>query len=468
MSVLSKIRNKISVKGEIKATLCYLVSNICTKAFGFITIPLYTHILTTSEYGYLNTYNAWVSLLSVVMGLSLSSAIYGKTKLERKERDRFQSSVMALSLLAAGIITVVVLLAYVVIYGRIDVLVLLALLQGYGTFAVNYVLQEWVVDNRYIVHSIISVGMTAIPIGVTCLIIKRVFESHKYMSVIIPRAAVIILLMTVFVMMIIARGKCLYDKDIWVWSLKYCIPVVFHSLSLMVMLQADRIMISSLYGYDESGIYSFIYNVTLVIGVLIAALENTWKTWFFKNYDTSDRKLIQSRCRLFITMAILGVCVYIFVAPDLVKILAAEEYWTQLFLIGPIAFAYIISFFYDFLVYVEYKKEATKNIAKASIIAAIVNVALNAVIIPHFGGVGAACTTCAAYAVQFVMHILVVNKLDRGLYPFKLFVPFLITGIGVLILFLFTLNFMVVRYIIAFLSTGTMLVLLYRNRKILS
>ena len=353
MSVLNKLKNKSYVKGEVKATICYLISNICTKAFGFITIPLYTRVLTTSEYGYLNTYNAWVSLLSVIMGLSLSSAIYGKMKLERENRDRFQSSVMSLSVLAAMIITVIVLSANIVLYGRIDVLVFLALIQGYGTFVVNYVLQEWVVDNRYVVHSVVSIGMTAVPIAVTCLIIKYVFVHQRYLSIIVPRAAVIVVLMNLFIIMIIARGKCIYDKDIWIWSLKYCIPVVFHSLSLMVMLQADRIMISNLYGYDESGVYSFIYNVTLVIGVLIAALENTWKTWFFRNYEISDRRLIQNRCRLFITVAILGVSVYIFVAPDLVKILASEEYQTRLFLIGPIAFAYIISFFDDFLVYVE-------------------------------------------------------------------------------------------------------------------
>jgi len=41
MSVLSRSKNKLSVKEEVRATLCYLISNICTKAFGFITIPLY-------------------------------------------------------------------------------------------------------------------------------------------------------------------------------------------------------------------------------------------------------------------------------------------------------------------------------------------------------------------------------------------------------------------------------------------
>lgn len=73
-----------------------LFSNICTKAFGFITIPLYTYILTTSEYGYLNTFNAWVSILSVVLGLSLSSAVYGQTQREGKKEMYFNHQFLRL------------------------------------------------------------------------------------------------------------------------------------------------------------------------------------------------------------------------------------------------------------------------------------------------------------------------------------------------------------------------------------
>lgn len=467
MIVFEKIKNKVSGKDEIKATLCYLISNICTKAFGFITIPLYTNILTISEYGYLNTYNAWVSLLSVVMGLSLSSAIFGKTKLEREERNKFQSSIISLSLLSALIITITVLCVYVVLYGQLDIIILLALLQGYGTFVINFILQEWIIDNKYISHSFVSVGSIVIPIVITCIIINKAFQTKKYLSVIIPKASVVILLMVLFVIMIIARGKVVYDKSIWAWGLRYCVPVVFHSLSLTVMLQADRVMISSLYGLEESGIYSFIYNVTLVVGVLIAALENTWKTWFFKKYESTTITIIQNRCKLFTTVAILGISVYVFISPDLVRILAAEAYHTQMFLVGPIAFAYVISFLYDFLVYVEYKKEVTINIAKASIAAAIVNVVLNYFIIPIYGGRGAACTTCIAYALQFCMHLVVVRKIDKDLFPVKLFIPFIILNGSVMVVFLLCLNAPFIRHLLALFFAVLMLGTIYKKRTIL-
>lgn len=464
---INKLNEDKVKKSELKATICYFFSNICTKAFGFITIPLYTYILTTSEYGYLNTFNAWVSILSVVLGLSLSSAVYGQTQREGKKRNVFQSSVLALAIFSATIFSGIVIVLCMIIEGRIDIAVVLALIQGFGTFVVNFVLQEFVLDNRYLIYSTISVGTAAIPIIITCVILNQAFQYQKYMCVIVPRTIVLFVCMSMFVFWVIIRGKCLFNREIWKWSLRYCVPVVFHSLSLIIMLQADRVMISYQYGYSESGVYSFIYNVTLVVGVLIGALENTWKTWFFNNYEKTEKVLIRVRSKLFIMIAILGIIVFIFIVPDLISLLASNDYLSQIYLVGPIAFAYIVSFLYDFLVYVEYKMNATKYIAIASVIAACVNVILNFFIIPKFGGIGAAATTCIAYFVQFSLHLFVVKKLDNGLFSLRFFMPFIFFGGVIMIVYITTMNMIEVRYSIAVISIIMMFILIYRNRKFL-
>lgn len=467
MNVLSKKSPGIKGGREIKATLCYFISNICSKAFSFITIPLYTNILTTSEYGYLNTYNAWVGILSVVLGLALSSAVYGQAREGKKERNRFQSSVLSLSLISALTMVLVVLGGYILINGRIDVIVILALLQGYAAFVINFILQEWVLDNRYVIHGMLSVSMVAIPIIITCLMITKFFQTQKYMCVIVPRMLVFAVFMISILIYVFLRGKCFYDKVIWKWSIRYSIPIVFHSLSLTIMLQADRVMISSLYGYEESGRYSFIYNVTLVIGVFIAAVENTWKAWFFKSYENVRKDIIQKKSRLFILITILGVSVYLLISPELVKVLASGEYQTQIYLMGPIAFAYIISFLYDFLVYVEYKKGVTRSIARASMIAAIVNIILNFAIIPVYGGAGAAVTTIVSYVVQFIMHLRVVNGIDKELYPPRFFIPYILSGTVAVCMFLLLLNACAVRYVMAVMLTGVTILIVYKNRKLL-
>lgn len=451
MTALNKLKSKIqNMKGqETAATICYFLSNICSKAFGFITIPLYTNLLTTSEYGFLNTYNAWVSVLSIILGLSLSSAILGKANEEKEKRYKIQSSILSLSFISALLMSFAILGGYALVNGRIDIIVIIALIQGYATFAVNFILQEWVLDNKYILHSIVSILTVAVPVGITCWIIRILFQSQKYLCVIVPRAVIFTLIMIAVIIYVIFRGHKCVDWEIWKWSLKYSIPIVFHSLSLTVLLQADRIMISSLYGYDESGIYSFIYNVTLVIGVLIGSLENTWKTWFFNNFEKTNHEFIRKKSSLYIGVCIFGVFLYMLVSPELVKILANEAYTKHLGLIVPVAFAYIISFLYDFLVYVEYKKQATKQIASASIIAALSNIALNYLIIPKFGGMGAAFTTVISYAIQFLIHLRLVSKLEKDLYKIDFFIPFItISLIGSALVALF-IDILYIRFIVA-------------------
>jgi hypothetical protein len=51
----------------VKASFWTIVSSILLKGIGFITLPIFTRLLTTSEYGILSIYSSWVSLLSILL-----------------------------------------------------------------------------------------------------------------------------------------------------------------------------------------------------------------------------------------------------------------------------------------------------------------------------------------------------------------------------------------------------------------
>ena len=59
----------------IKASMFYMVGNLFDKAIAFITIPIFTRMLSTSEYGILNTYTSWVSIFAIIVGLSLGQTL---------------------------------------------------------------------------------------------------------------------------------------------------------------------------------------------------------------------------------------------------------------------------------------------------------------------------------------------------------------------------------------------------------
>lgn len=440
----------------MKAAVCYTFSNMFTKAFGFLTIPLYTNLLTTGEYGYLNSYNAWISILSVITGLSLSSAIVSVQKNDEIIKNKYQSSVLTLSIVSFLLICSIFTISYYIIFKKNNYLGILAFIQAFSTFVLNFILQEWVLDNKYVKYSLLSSLSSIVPIIITCFII-RFADNKRYLYIILPKTFLLIVVMVFIISYILKRGKVLYQAEYWKQSLRYCFPIVFHSLSLSIMLQADRIMLSLLYSYEESGVYSFYYNITLVIGVLVAALENTWKAWFFKAVHHKTVEEINRKAKTYLLVAIIGIILFIYISPEVIRLLSSSAYWNDMYLTAPIAMAYIISFMYDFLVYFEYYSNDTKKIAYASICAAMLNILLNLFVLKRFGGFGASITTLLSYLLQFLLHLHTVHRIEKEIFTIKLFFPFIIISILMICLYLFVYQFLLIRYIIIVIFTIIML-----------
>ena len=60
----------------VKASFWTIVSSILLKGIGFITLPIFTRLLTTSEYGILSIYSSWVSLLSILLTFTVWGGVF--------------------------------------------------------------------------------------------------------------------------------------------------------------------------------------------------------------------------------------------------------------------------------------------------------------------------------------------------------------------------------------------------------
>ena len=59
MSLFSKIKDKM-LPVEVKASTAYTICSILQRSLSFITLPLFTRLLTTEEYGQSTVYNSWM------------------------------------------------------------------------------------------------------------------------------------------------------------------------------------------------------------------------------------------------------------------------------------------------------------------------------------------------------------------------------------------------------------------------
>ncbi len=177
------------------------------------------------------------------------------------------------------------------------------------------------------------------------------------------------------------------------------------------MSQFDRIMIKSMIGNAQAGIYSFGYTIFSIVNVTANSLDNVWGPWFYEKMAANEYDDIRKAgskyafgMMMFSGMVMLG-------TPELVKILGAKDYWDAMYSVIPIVVGGYFMFLYTFPSCVEYYYEKTKYIALGTGLAAVINIVLNSIFIQKFGYLAAAYTTLVTYLLYFIFHYLIAWKI---------------------------------------------------------
>ncbi len=87
------------IKNQNKIAFFNIISTILLQGLTFFVAPYFSRVLGTANYGIVSVFNAWVQIISLVLGLRLSSAIaFGKTEYPDEEQESFQASLIGLSI----------------------------------------------------------------------------------------------------------------------------------------------------------------------------------------------------------------------------------------------------------------------------------------------------------------------------------------------------------------------------------
>ena len=96
-TILSKNDNK-----ALKAGIWYTISSVTVKAITILTTPIFTRMMTTSDYGLATTFTSWYSLLMIFCSLNLTYSI-GRAKLDFPGKlDEYVGSMPVLIVLYNG------------------------------------------------------------------------------------------------------------------------------------------------------------------------------------------------------------------------------------------------------------------------------------------------------------------------------------------------------------------------------
>ena len=452
MSIMGKIKSRLGI--EVKAGMGYMFGNILVNGIAFLTMPIFTRMLSTSDYGVLGVYSTYVNIFLVIVGLNLNAAI-ARAHIDFKDDfKQFLSANLFLSVISFGVIFAIVFLFRGVISEVSDLSYLLwvfILVQSFSTYVINYNSSRCIVLYKYKQQITISIINTVVGIALSILFIY-LMKSDKYIGKIAGTAAPMAVIGIVLLALLLIKGRTLMNRKYWKYALFLSLPLVPHLLAHLILAQSDRLLIDRFIGESATGIYNFAYNVGLIVQILILSINNAWVPWFFKRMEEKDHAVILKNAK---TLGILIVFLSVglmFISPELVILLGPEAYREGIILIPMIIVSYIFQFMYTLLVNVQFYEKKNYYVPIGTTIAAALNIVLNIVFIPRYGYQAAAVTTLVSYMVLFIMHYIVNTAIIKNkVFRMKFFVGYILAALGAMGIFYLIMDIIAVRYAIIIL-----------------
>lgn len=392
--------------------MIYTIGNFLLKGISFFTVPIFTQLLNPSDYGKFSVYSTFVSLLSIFMGLGINGTLgSAKGNLEEKEYREYLSSVLTLSTISFVVFLIISIIfgdKIGIILGFSKNLVILLVFQSFSGFIISFITAKYTFDKEPKKYLTLSFITTLINIIFSIILILNM-NSDKYIGRILGTFISVVFIALFLYIKELRTGKVFFSKKYWLFCLPISIPIIFHNLSHLVLNQADRLMLDKLVGDSATGIYSFTYNIGIILNIVNMSINSAWVAWYFDALKDKLFSEIRSMVKNYIVIFTIITGLFLLGAPELVKILSAKTYWGGINLLPIIILGYYFVFLYTFAVNYEFYSKKTKFIALGTIIAAIINIVINVMYIPKIGVYAAAISTLVAYIILFAMHEFIVR-----------------------------------------------------------
>lgn len=421
IEMINKIKNFKKASDGVKASVVYTLSSLFTRGLAIITVPVFTRLMSSEEIGIVNLYNSWFAMISVVTTLSLTSGGFQLAMKEfRNERNQYVSSVLTLTSAMAGLTFLIYLIKpsfWNNITGLPTGVMLLLLVDLLFSPAQSFWLSRQRYEYKYKAVAAVSF-LSALAASVLSVIVVVWGSNRNYSNLgclrLYANYAVLLSVAAWIWVSIYVKGKTIYNKKYWQFSLRLSIPLIGNAVASQILSVSDRTMISKMVGNSAVGIYSTLYTVSSLSLIIWQAINASFVPFLFENIDNPEKEhdIKKLSSELLVAFAVVAFLLTV-MAPEIVAILATREYYEAIYIMPPICAGVFLTSLSNMYTNVLIYHKKTSFVMISSIVAAIVNIVLNLIGIRVFGYMAAAYTTLIAYIILAVMQGIVSTKVHK-------------------------------------------------------
>lgn len=440
-----KNNNKVA----IKSGLWYVIGDIIFRTIGFLTTPIFTRILSVSEFGQFNNILSWSVILFFIVSIDLHSSII-RSKLDfEDDMSGYATSILFLS-------TVVNILLYLLVrlnigyftnlFGfsekYINLLFLyMIFLEAYYIY-ITYERANYRYKQYTISTGIIIIAVNAVSIALVLLLPDKLnARVYGYFTPYIVVGAVMYFL--------IVKRKPKVKLEYIKYALAISLPLIPHLISLNILASSDKVMISNMIGNEQNAIYSMAYLVSNILLIIFSAMNKAWAPWFLDNLKIKRTKVLFKASKFYFLMFLPLVFGILLISPELIKMFGGNKYAKSIYVLIPLIVSTIFQFGSMIFLQIEIYERKLKVVSFATVVAALINIGLNFILLKQYGYIIAGYTTLIGYAACYIIHYYVIKKLGyKEVVDTKIMNIGLIASLLLIPLFSFIYQYNILRYIL--------------------
>ncbi|VMD08378.1 capsule biosynthesis repeating unit flippase Wzx [Streptococcus pneumoniae] len=401
-----------------KNTGIFALANFSSKILIFLLVPIYTRVLTTTEYGFYDLVYTTIQLFVPILTLNISEAVM---RFLMKD-DVSKKSVFSIAVLDIfiGSIAFALLLLVNNLFSLSD------LISQYSIYI--FVIFVFYTLNNFLIQfskGIDKIGVTAISgvistaVMLAMNVILLVVFDWGLLGFFIANVCgyVIPCIYIVSRLRLWELFEIKIDKKLQWEMVYYALPLVLNILSWWVNNTSDRYIVTAIVGIQASAIISVAYKIPQILSTISAIFIQSWQISAIKiQEDKSDTTFVSNMLLYYnALLLIIASGIILFVKP-ISNILFGISFYSAWELVPFLIISSLFNAISGCIGAIMGAKMDTHNIAKSALVGMIANIILNIVLTFLMGPQGITISTLIASFLIFYMRKDSVKEINSETY----------------------------------------------------
>lgn len=404
------------VKELFKNMVFLTISQFGTKLLSFFLVPLYTSVLTTTEYGTYDLFNTTVGLLIPFLTLNIKeSSLRFALDAGSDQKEIFSISLTSCAKAALYASAMILINSIFHVSTAIDdfkwFVLILFIANAFNGVITNFARG---------LDRLGDIAVSGVVCSATIITLNIITLLPLHMGLVGYFWANIIGMMTQSIYLFIRFQGWKYisfrhvNLELKAAMYQYSIPMIANSTAWWINSVSDRYVVVWFCGIAANGIYSVANKIPSIMDVFQSIFSQAWTLSVVKDFDSDDRNGFMSKTFSLYNCSMTLICSLLIIFSRIIaRFLYAKDFFSAWEYVPFLLIASTLGALSGYIGGIFTALKASRIFAYSTLTGAIVNLILNFLLVRRIGALGAAISTGISYCVIFAMRMFFVKKVVK-------------------------------------------------------